>query len=51
MLKRVADALAAQDGPGPGQRHAALRPGRRTGVGPLPRAAAHAVRAKPSPRR
>jgi hypothetical protein len=30
----VADALAARGGPGPGQRHAALRPGRRTGVGP-----------------
>ncbi|MET9440484.1 hypothetical protein [Streptomyces sp. NPDC006610] len=37
----VADALAARDGPGPGQRHAALRPGRRTGVGPLPRKDAH----------
>ncbi len=33
----VADALAARDGLGPGQRHAALRPGRRSGVGPLPR--------------
>ena len=33
----VADALAARHGPGPGQRHAALRPGRRSGVGPLPR--------------
>lgn len=33
----VADALAARNGPGPGQRHAARRPGRRTGVGPLPR--------------
>ncbi|KAA0931843.1 hypothetical protein [Streptomyces apricus] len=33
----VADALAARGGPGPGQRHAALRPGRRAGVGPLPR--------------
>ncbi|MFJ8584783.1 hypothetical protein ACIRD2_09005 [Streptomyces sp. NPDC093595] len=33
----VADALAARDGPGPGQRHAARRPGRRTGVGPLRR--------------
>lgn len=32
----VADALAAQDGPGPGQRHAAIRPGRRTDVGPIP---------------
>ncbi|MFF4983056.1 hypothetical protein ACFY3O_23755 [Streptomyces sp. NPDC001046] len=33
----VADALAARGGPGPGQRHAALRRGRRAGVGPLPR--------------
>ncbi|MET9509447.1 hypothetical protein ABZX62_13360 [Streptomyces flavidovirens] len=33
----VADALAARNGPGPGQRHAALRPGRRTDVGPLRR--------------
>ncbi|MGW7054685.1 hypothetical protein [Streptomyces sp. NPDC054887] len=33
----VADALAARNGPGPGQRHAALRPGRRSDVGPLPR--------------
>ncbi|ANZ40485.1 hypothetical protein BBK82_35205 [Lentzea guizhouensis] len=33
----VADALAARSGPGPGQRHAALRPGRHTDVGPLPR--------------
>ncbi|GAB2602512.1 hypothetical protein GCM10027168_39480 [Streptomyces capparidis] len=38
----VADALAARSGPGPGQHHAALRPGRRTGVGPLPRRHAHA---------
>jgi hypothetical protein len=30
----VADALAARDGLGPGQRHAALRPGRVSGVGP-----------------
>ncbi|WP_320782759.1 hypothetical protein [Streptomyces sp. CRN 30] len=37
----VADALAARDGAGPGQRHAALRPGRHSGVGPLPRGAAH----------
>ncbi|MER7490077.1 hypothetical protein ABTY20_30165 [Streptomyces sp. NPDC126497] len=37
----VADALAARGGPGPGRRHAALRPGRRSGVGPLPRSAAH----------
>ncbi|MEV5428035.1 hypothetical protein [Streptomyces sp. NPDC052701] len=36
----VADALAARGGLGPGQRHAALRPGRRAGVGPLPRKAA-----------
>ncbi|MBM7172341.1 hypothetical protein JQK87_28910 [Streptomyces sp. G44] len=33
----VADALAARSGPGPGQRHAALRPGRHADVGPLPR--------------
>jgi len=33
----VADALAARSGPGPGQRHAAMAPGRRAGVGPLPR--------------
>ena len=33
----VADALAARSGPGPGQVHAAVRPGRRSGVGPLPR--------------
>ncbi|MFJ4537169.1 hypothetical protein ACIP39_14550 [Streptomyces tibetensis] len=33
----VADALAAREGPGPGERHAARRPGRRSGVGPLPR--------------
>ena len=33
----VADALAARNGPGPGQRHAALVPGRHHGVGPLPR--------------
>ncbi|MFT7840337.1 hypothetical protein Q5530_29700 [Saccharothrix sp. BKS2] len=31
----VADRLAGR--PGPGQRHAALRPGRRSDVGPLPR--------------
>ena len=36
----VADALAAQDGPGPGQRHAAMRPGRHSDVGPLPRESA-----------
>ena len=34
----VADALAKRDGPGPGQRHAAMRAGRRSDVGPLPRA-------------
>ena len=33
----VADALAARRGPGPGQRHAAVAPGRRTGVGPITR--------------
>jgi hypothetical protein len=37
----VADALAARSGPGPGQRHAAMRPGRRSGVGPLPRKQAY----------
>ncbi|GIF14971.1 hypothetical protein [Actinoplanes teichomyceticus] len=36
----VADALAARDGLGPGQRHAAARPGRVPGVGPVPRGAA-----------
>jgi uncharacterized membrane protein len=35
----VADALAARTGPGPGQQHAALRPGRESDVGPLGRAA------------
>jgi uncharacterized membrane protein len=38
----VADALAARSGPGPGQRHAALRPARESNVGPLPRNAASA---------
>ncbi|WP_433260347.1 hypothetical protein ACQPZF_23885 [Actinosynnema sp. CS-041913] len=33
----VADALAARSGPGPGQRHAAVLPGRHADVGPLPR--------------
>ncbi|WP_344177806.1 hypothetical protein [Streptomyces albidochromogenes] len=33
----VADALAARNGPGPGQRHAAMRTGRRSDVGPLPK--------------
>jgi hypothetical protein len=33
----VADVLASRSGPGAGQRHAAMRPGRRTDVGPLPR--------------
>ncbi|WP_437042009.1 hypothetical protein [Streptomyces sp. enrichment culture] len=33
----VADALAARTGPGPGQRHAARRPGRHPDVGPPPR--------------
>jgi hypothetical protein len=32
----VADLLAARSGPGPGQRHAALAPGRRHHVGPVP---------------
>ncbi|NJP31085.1 hypothetical protein [Micromonospora thermarum] len=33
----VADALAARRGPGPGERHAAVRPGRHSDVGPLAR--------------
>lgn len=33
----VADSLAARTGPGPGERHAAVRPGRHADVGPLPR--------------
>ncbi|CAL9319558.1 hypothetical protein SUDANB66_06021 [Streptomyces sp. SudanB66_2053] len=38
----VADALARRSsGPGPGQRHAALRPGRRSDAGPLPRGEAY----------
>lgn len=37
----VADRLAARSGPGPGQRHAAMLPGRHSDVGPLPRSAAH----------
>jgi hypothetical protein len=41
----VADALAARSGPGPGQRHAAVLPGRHSGVGPVPRADAHAQKA------
>jgi hypothetical protein len=40
----VADALAARDGTGPGQWHAAVRPGRRSGVGPLPRQVARVAR-------
>jgi uncharacterized membrane protein len=32
----VADAMAARSGPGPGERHAALRPDRRPDVGPIP---------------
>ncbi|MBQ0893540.1 hypothetical protein KBX37_10615 [Micromonospora sp. U56] len=42
----VADILAARDGAGPGQRHAALRPGRNSDVGPLPRGDAYGVRAR-----
>lgn len=34
----VADVLAAREGPGPGQLHAAMVPGRHSDVGPLPRA-------------
>ena len=37
----VADALAARSGPGPGQRHAAIAPGRHADVGPLRREEAH----------
>ncbi|RNG30749.1 hypothetical protein [Streptomyces botrytidirepellens] len=37
----IADALAARGGPGPGQRQAAVRPGRHADVGPLPRRDAH----------
>ncbi|MFF3342769.1 hypothetical protein [Streptomyces flavidovirens] len=33
----VADALAARNGPGPGQRHAMMRPGRHSDVGPPPK--------------
>ncbi|MGW2788229.1 hypothetical protein ACWC3X_45050 [Streptomyces populi] len=33
----VADVLAARSGPGPGQRHAAMAPGRHTDAGPPPR--------------
>ena len=40
----VADALAARTGPGPGQRHAALRPGRQSDVGPVPRTTRPATR-------
>ncbi|WP_228988838.1 hypothetical protein [Streptomyces sp. DH8] len=40
----VADALAARGGPGPGQRHAAVRPGRHSGVGPVPRTDVHGRR-------
>jgi hypothetical protein len=32
----VADLLAARSGPGPGQRHAAMAPGRRSAMPPLP---------------
>ncbi|WP_059011867.1 hypothetical protein [Streptomyces specialis] len=32
----VADALAARNGPGPGRRHAAVRPGRHPDIAPLP---------------
>jgi uncharacterized membrane protein len=40
----VADVLAARSGPGPGQRHAALRPTRESDVGPVPRSSAPAAR-------
>ncbi|WP_238424929.1 hypothetical protein [Micromonospora parastrephiae] len=42
----IADALAARDGVGPGQRHAAVRPGRHSDVGPLHAAAAHVLPAR-----
>jgi hypothetical protein len=46
----VADLLAARHGPGPGQRHAAVRPGRHQDVGPVP--AAHTLTGKtPATRR
>ncbi|GIH95103.1 hypothetical protein ACFFMN_17470 [Planobispora siamensis] len=45
----VADALAARSGPGPGQRHAAMRPGRQADAGPVPRAEAY-PRRKPARR-
>ncbi|WP_329416678.1 hypothetical protein OG802_33930 [Streptomyces sp. NBC_00704] len=38
----TADALAARNRLGPGQAHAALRTGRRSGIGPLPRSDASA---------
>jgi hypothetical protein len=41
----VADALATRSGPGPGQRHAARRPGRHAGVGPPPSRRTHPGRA------
>jgi uncharacterized membrane protein len=40
----VADVLAARSSAGPGQRHAAVRPGRESDVGPLPRPSAPAAR-------
>ncbi|MFF5235266.1 hypothetical protein [Dactylosporangium sp. NPDC000521] len=46
----VAHALASRDGPGPGQRHAALRAGRHADVGPLPRDAARARGVDPADR-
>lgn len=38
----IADALAARSGPGPGQQLAAMKPGRHSDVGPLPREQAYA---------
>lgn len=38
----VADVLAARQGPGPGQLHAAKKPGRHSDVGPIPRETAAA---------
>ncbi|NIJ10953.1 hypothetical protein FHU38_001297 [Saccharomonospora amisosensis] len=45
----VADALAARSGPGPGQRHAAVLPGRHPNVSPLPRSSRRARRPAHTP--
>ncbi|NKY16250.1 hypothetical protein [Streptomyces somaliensis] len=41
-VRLVADALAPAGGTGPGRRRTAVRPGRRSGVDPLPRGTSHA---------